>query len=150
MAKMISLDDLYQMTAHIYGERSAERPVSATFAHFVEVCGMLTMHTREKVREEINVESALCKALGWYFPLMAKLGVTSVEEVIFRKYPYACPYCRRCPHRTKDCKEIVGTKTVDHAALRKTYEANLVLLDHILDGPRGRFSASTALRHSGQ
>ena len=92
------LDDLYKMTAHIYSEQNAHRPASATFSHFVEVCGLLTVHVRKKKRESTTIEDALCKALGWYFPLLAKFKVASVEELIFRKFPYACPYCRECPH----------------------------------------------------
>jgi NTP pyrophosphatase (non-canonical NTP hydrolase) len=120
-----SLDDLYRMTAHIYSEQNAQRPVSSTFAHFVEVCGMLTIHDRRKKKEGINLVGALCKALGWYFPLLAKLRVRSVEELIFRKYPGVCPYCRLAPHEDGRCKSVRGTdSTVDHVALRRAYEAN--------------------------
>lgn len=118
-----SLDDLYRMTAYIYSEQNAIRPVAATFSHFVEVCGMLTIHDRRKKKEGVDFIDALCKALGWYFPLMAKLRVRSVEELIFRKYPYACPYCRKTPHEDKICKTVRGTEqTVDHAAIRRLYD----------------------------
>ena len=61
------------MTAYIYSEQNAIRPVTATLSHFVEVCGMLTIHDRKKRREGVDFTDALCKALGWYFPLLAKL-----------------------------------------------------------------------------
>ncbi len=132
MASGLRLDELYRMTAHIYSEQNAHRPASATFAHFVEVCGILSMHSRKKKREEVTFEDALCKALGWYFPLMAKLKVRSVEEVIYRKYPYACPYCRQLPHVDSKCKTVYGTiRTVDHGALRQKY------LDNRAMRPRG-------------
>ena len=86
--KTVSLDELYRMTAFIYSEQNAIRPVAATFSHFVEVCGMLTIHDRRKKKEGLDFVDALCKALGWYFPLLAKLRIRSVEELIFRKYPY--------------------------------------------------------------
>lgn len=125
MSSDIRLDDLYKMVAHIYTEQNAPRSVSATLAHFVEVCGMLTIHDRKKRREDLSVTDALCKALGWYFPLLAKLRVRSVEEIIFRKYPYACPYCRRTPHEDAICKTVRGTgRTVDHDALRECYVEN--------------------------
>jgi hypothetical protein len=92
--KTVSLDEAYRMTAFIYSEQNAIRPVAATFSHSVEVCGMLTIHDRRKKKEGLDVVDALCKALGWYFPLLAKLRIRSVEELIFRKYPYVCPYCR--------------------------------------------------------
>lgn len=122
----IGLDDLYYMTARIYSEQNASRSAAVTFAHFVEVCGMLTVHDRKKKRESTGVESALCKALGWFFPLMAKFRIKSVEELIFRKYPNVCPYCRKCPHEDQICKAVKGTaSTVDHAALKQAYAARV-------------------------
>jgi NTP pyrophosphatase (non-canonical NTP hydrolase) len=125
MASVLCLDELYRMTAHIYSEQNAHRPASATFAHFVEVCGILSMHSRKKKREDVTFEDALCKALGWYFPLMAKFKVRSVEELIYRKYPYTCPYCRETPHVDSKCKTVYGTtRTVNHVALRQKYVEN--------------------------
>lgn len=129
-----SLDDLYHMVSHIYSDKNAERPISVTFSHFVEVCGMLTMHSKKKNREEVNMESALCKALGWYFPLMAKLKVKSIQELIFRKYPAVCPYCRLSPHEEVKCKQTLGTAaTVDHEKLRSKYEENKSKMPHSLN-----------------
>jgi hypothetical protein len=45
-----SLDDLYHMTARIFSEQNADRPLTTTFAHFVEVSGMLSIHDRKKRR----------------------------------------------------------------------------------------------------
>jgi hypothetical protein len=95
----LRLDDLYKVIANTYSEQNAQRPPSATFAHFVEVCGMLTIHSREKKREGFTFTDALCKAFGWYFPLMAKFRVTSIEDLVFRKFPLVCPYCRLKPHK---------------------------------------------------
>lgn len=123
--KLVSLDQIYRMTAYIYSEQNAIRPVANTFSHFVEVCGMLTIHDRRKKREGLEFVDALCKALGWYFPLLAKLRVKSVEEIVFRKYPYVCPYCRKAPHEDRICKTVRGTDaTVDHSSLRVFYESN--------------------------
>jgi NTP pyrophosphatase (non-canonical NTP hydrolase) len=122
------------MIAHIYSEQNAHRPASATFTHFVEVCGMLTVHSRNKKREGVTFVEALCKALGWYFPLMAKFKVTSVEEIVFRKYPSVCPYCRLKPHQDLACKTTRGTsKTVDHAALRQARAANAAVRPRTLN-----------------
>ncbi len=119
------LDDLYKMVAHIYSHQSAQRSAATTLAHFVEVCGMLTIHAQPKKREDYTVIDALCKALGWYFPLLAKLRVRSVEELVFRKFPHVCPYCRLAPHDDTLCKRVRGAaRTVDHQALRQHYEAN--------------------------
>src|SRR3990167_7473321 len=119
------LDGLYKMLAYIYSHQIAQRSVVATLAHFVEVCGMLTIHDQPKKREDYTVIDALCKALGWYFPLLAKLHVISVEEIVFRKFPFVCPYCRLSPHQDSPCKSVRGTtRTVNHDALRESYETN--------------------------
>jgi NTP pyrophosphatase (non-canonical NTP hydrolase) len=120
-----SLDELYQMVAFIYSDKNINRTASATFAHFVEVCGMLTIHDRKKRREGIEVTDALCKALGWYFPLLAKMRVRSVEELVFRKFPKVCPYCRSAPHVEVQCKLVKGTNpTVNHQEVERYFSMN--------------------------
>jgi NTP pyrophosphatase (non-canonical NTP hydrolase) len=119
----LRLDDLYMMTSHIYGDRNSTRTKEATFAHFVEVCGMLTIHDRRKKREHFDIADALCKALGWYFPLLAKLRVRSVEKLVFRKFPGVCPYCRETPHNEGRCKLVKGTEnTVSHSEVITIFE----------------------------
>ncbi len=119
----LRLDDLYKMTAHIYADRNSVRSKEATFAHFVETCGMLTLHDRRKKRESFGITDALCKSLGWYFPLMSKLKIKSVESLIFRKFPGVCPYCREAPHNEGKCKLVKGTaSTVDHSSLIEIYD----------------------------
>lgn len=121
----VRLDDLYKMVAYIYSDRNLSRPAAATFGHFVEVCGMLTIHDRSKKREGLDVADALCKALGWYFPLLAKMGVQSVEEIVFRKFPRVCPYCRKSPHDEVNCKLVKGTDTtVNHAEVNRYFDKN--------------------------
>ena len=44
----ICLDDLYKMVAYTYSDLNPLRPASATFAHFVEVCGDVTVKRYEK------------------------------------------------------------------------------------------------------
>jgi nucleoside phosphorylase/NTP pyrophosphatase (non-canonical NTP hydrolase) len=128
-----SLDDLYHMVAHIYSDKNAERPISVTFSHFVEVCGMMTIHAKKKNRDEVNMESSLCKTLGWFFPLMARLKVRSVQELIYRKYPNVCPYCRLPVHKEEVCKQALGTvATVNHEELRKIYQENKSQMPHSL------------------
>lgn len=121
-----SLDDLYYMTASVYSEQNIQRTTNTTFTHFVEVCGMLTINCGHKKKENLTFEDAICKALGWFFPLVARFKIKSIQEVIFMKYPYACPYCRRIPHQDVDCKMLKGTlPTVDHEGLRKVHKENI-------------------------
>ena len=122
--KQYRLDDLYKMTSHIYSEQNFSRSVEATFLHFVEVCGLLTILARKKNRDNISFEDSICKALGWFFPLMAKCEVQSIEKLVFRKFPRVCPYCRLAPHKDKECKVVIGAKSVDHVALKNAYVDN--------------------------
>lgn len=127
MHESYSLDDLYYLVSHIYSQQNFDRHPSTTFAHFVEICGMLTSHDRKKIKDGFSLVDTLCKALGWFFPLMSKFHVTSIEDLIFRKYPYVCPYCRKCPHDESICKNLHGVndKTVNQTELISLYEANL-------------------------
>lgn len=136
------LDDLYKMTAFIYQDANLTRSKEATFLHFVEVCGMLTQLDRKKKRVKVDVASAICKALGWYFPLLAKMGVGSVEELLFLKYPDACPYCRQKPHNDGQCKLVKGAeKTVSHAEVLELVEQNRNRMPISLDEWRMMFAS---------
>ncbi len=99
----LRLDELYYMVAYIYSEQNAERSRTDTFAHFVEVCSFLTSWETHKPRGDVDIETALCKALGWFFPLAAKLRIRSLEAVVLRKYPRVCPYCESPSHRPDIC-----------------------------------------------
>jgi hypothetical protein len=113
------------MTSFIYHDANLGRSREATLLHFVEVCGMLTLIDRKKKRDRVDVPGALCKALGWYFPLLAKMGVESVERLIFTKYPKVCPYCRLSPHVEQQCKLVKGTEGVlSHERVRELMDAN--------------------------
>jgi len=121
----LRLDDIYRMTSFIYHDANLGRSREATLLHFVEVCGMLTLIDRKKKRDRVDVPGALCKALGWYFPLLAKMGVESVERLIFTKYPKVCPYCRLSPHVEQQCKLVKGTEGVlSHERVRELMDAN--------------------------
>jgi len=121
----LRLDDLYRMTSFIYHDANLGRSREATLLHFVEVCGMLTLLDRKKKRDRVDIPGALCKALGWYFPLLAKMGVESVEHLLFTKYPKVCPYCRNSPHTEQQCKLVKGTEGVlSHERVRELTKAN--------------------------
>lgn len=121
MVKRLRLDDLYHMTAYIYSERNAERSLSTTFTHFVEVCGALTAPDRQKSRDALGMTDALCKALGWFFPLLARCGISSAEELIFRKYPGCCPYCLRDRHEDVGCKSTNFEGTANRTEVRERF-----------------------------
>lgn len=109
------------MTAFIFSEQNDGRSRESTFNHFVEVCGMLSSIEGNKPRGEIDINDALCKSLAWFFPLIAKFGVASLESLIYRKYPGVCPYCRRSPHSDVHCKSVLGLRpgVLNHDELKR-------------------------------
>lgn len=119
----LTLDALYQMTAYIYSEQNSGRSKESTFAHFVEVCGMLASLSQNKRRSSLDLSDALCKALGWFFPLIDAFNIKSLERVVFRKFPYACPYCAKCPHDPSNCKDTTGItlENLDHHEINQMY-----------------------------
>jgi NTP pyrophosphatase (non-canonical NTP hydrolase) len=117
----LRLDDLYRMTAHIYGNQNEERSVSSTFSRLVEACAMNIPKRAPRSGADWAPESALCRAIGWYFVLIAKFRVASVEDLVFRKFPYVCPYCLSCPHKSGTCSPARG---LDGELLRERYLSN--------------------------
>lgn len=135
------LDDIYKMTAFIYQDANLSRSKEATYLHFVEVCGMLTQQDRKKKKVPVDIPSAICKALGWYFPLLAKMGLESAEQLIFSKFPAVCPYCRQKPHNDSQCKLVKGSEdTLSHEEVKKLTVENIELMPSSLDGWRQMFS----------
>ena len=53
------------------------------------------------------------------------MRVSSAEELIFRKYPLVCSYCRKAPHDDLVCKQVRGTEAIlDHRAVRGAFQDN--------------------------
>lgn len=53
----------------------------------------------------IDREAQVQKALAWWLALCGKVGVRSVEEMLWDKFPSACPYCQRDIHVQEECAE---------------------------------------------
>jgi NTP pyrophosphatase (non-canonical NTP hydrolase) len=122
VSSRFSLDDLYGMVAQIYSEQNIARTTTAIFAAFVEACGMLTIHESKKARQDITVTDALCWALGWYLTLLFKMKIKSLEEILYRKFPYACPYCFLTPHNTEECKKAGDSRAyLNNSKLQQLY-----------------------------
>jgi hypothetical protein len=63
------------------------------------------------------------RSLAWLFTAAGQVGFSSVEDLIWDKYPYACPYCLQCPHVDGNCKDPARPSKsvpVDWAALAQT------------------------------
>ena len=59
----------------------------------------------DKFKPGIDREAQVPKALAWWLTLCAKVGVRSVEAMLWDKFPARCPYCQRERHEQEECAE---------------------------------------------
>lgn len=97
------IDEWHKAINYIYADRNFYRDATSLFAHLVEVVGGLSQLASTKKKPGPRAEAFLPKALAWWFALCGKLGVTSVEELLWLKFPAACPYCQREEHDSTIC-----------------------------------------------
>ena len=100
----ITLDSQYVRINSIYLDRNFYRSHFSIFAHLCEIVGGLSLLASGKSKPSVDPSRYMPKALAWWMALCGKMGVRSVEDMIWNKFPYACPYCHRCPHEPKRCK----------------------------------------------
>ena len=78
--------------------------------HLVEVIGGLSLVASRKGRLDIDPDAWIdkfpAKSLGWWMVLCGKVGIKSVSDLLWAKFPYACSYCHRCPHSQSACATI--------------------------------------------
>ena len=72
-----------------------------------------------KTKPGVDPEDYLAKALAWWLTLCGRMGIRSVEDMVWRKFPYACPYCELRGHNDDVCGPIKLAHTPpDWAKLR--------------------------------
>ncbi len=101
-----ALDEWYRIINRIYLDRNYYRDPFSIFAHLVEVVGGLSQLGTDKQKPHAPPLSFLPKTIAWWLALCAKLGVRSVEDMLWAKFPWMCPYCHLCPHINDRCLEI--------------------------------------------
>lgn len=101
---MSTLDDLYYKINKIYLDRNFYRDRFSIFAHLVEILGGLSLLASDKVKPGVNPRSYIPKAIAWWMALCGKIGIRSVEDMLWQKFPYACSYCHLKPHSDDHCK----------------------------------------------
>lgn len=104
-AREPSLDDWYFTVNRIYLDRNFHRDEAAIFAHLVEVMGGLSLLASDKKKSSVNVRDYVPKAVAWWMALCGKIGIRSVAQMIWWKFPNVCPYCERSPHDDEVCQE---------------------------------------------
>lgn len=100
-----SLDEWYHTINSIYFHSNFYRDTTSIYSHLVEVMGGLSLMATHKNKPEVNSEEYMAKVIAWWMALCAKVGLRSVEELLWGKFPYVCPYCKRMPHDEEACRE---------------------------------------------
>jgi len=88
-----------------FWNQNFQRDPSAIFSHLVEVIGGLSALASGKRKAGANPETYIVKALAWWLALCGKLGVKSVENLLWDKFPGVCPYCQESRHNADVCTE---------------------------------------------
>lgn len=101
----LGLDNWYSLLNRTYWDRNFHRDANAIFTHLVEVVGGLSLLASSKKKVGVDSDEFVAKAIAWWLALCGKVGVRSVEELIWRKFPAVCPYCMRIPHDSEECLE---------------------------------------------
>lgn len=101
----LSLDDWYVCLNKIYWNRNFQRDSMAIFTHLVEVIGSLSVLVSKKNDKGAPLQKYMAKAVAWWLALCGKVGVKSVMDLLWGKFPMACPYCQQQRHDPEECKE---------------------------------------------
>jgi pyrimidine deaminase RibD-like protein len=100
-----TLDQWYVSLNSTYFHRNFDRRPSDICLHLVEVIGGLSLLASEKSKPGVDKEAQVPKALAWWLSLCGKVGVRSVEAMLWDKFPRLCPYCQRSTHAQEECAE---------------------------------------------
>lgn len=100
-----TLDDWYNIINRIYFDKNFTKDSILIFTHLVEILGGLSILSTNKVKK-IDSEHQMAKALSWWLVLCGKMGIRSVEDMLYYKFPNVCPYCLNKPHNEEKCGKI--------------------------------------------
>ena len=118
--KPISLDEWYLLINRIYLYKNYDKSSYSIFSHFVEILGGLSLIISGKKKSNVKPENYFPKLITWWFALCGKVGIKSVEKIIWTKFPGVCPYCKKNPHKERECKARKNTsKKIDWKELQK-------------------------------
>jgi pyrimidine deaminase RibD-like protein/NTP pyrophosphatase (non-canonical NTP hydrolase) len=99
-----SLDDWYLAINRIYWQRNCDRDPAVIFLHLAELIGGLSATVTRKQKPGVDPLQHLAKSIGWWLALCGRLGVRSVEELLWDKFPAVCSYCQTSPHNDPECR----------------------------------------------
>jgi pyrimidine deaminase RibD-like protein len=99
------IDECFRTVNVIYWNRNFYRDAMAIYTHLVEVVGGLSLLASNKKKPGVIPEEFVYKSVAWWMALCGKVGVESVANMLWAKFPDACAYCQRNPHDPDVCSE---------------------------------------------
>lgn len=100
-----SLDDWYIKINSIYLDTNFYRSSASIFTHLVEVIGGLSLLASNKHKKNIEPKDFVSKCFAWWMALCGNLGIKTVSEMLWLKFPNVCPYCFENPHNPNVCRD---------------------------------------------
>jgi NTP pyrophosphatase (non-canonical NTP hydrolase) len=100
------IDEWFRSVNVIYWNRNFYRDAMAIYTHLVEVVGGLSLLASNKKKRGIVPEEFVYKSVAWWMALCGKVGVESVSNMLWAKFPWICAYCQRNPHDPDVCSDM--------------------------------------------
>lgn len=115
MGPDVRLNDWVEMFEEIYFlSQNRERSRYQVYGRLVEACGGLwKAFARQEDLQE--TERWIAKVFAWYCALLKELRVVDLEQLVWSKYPWLCPFCRGNPC---ECEPGEVDREIDIAALQ--------------------------------
>lgn len=116
--KLQALNDWAKMLNELYGStQNYSRSTYELHTHLTEVTGVVGKYLLKRKSPDAALEF-LPKVFAWTLALVSKMEPhTPPEEMVLRKFPGVCPYCRSKPCA---CWKT-GKSSLDEEILRKIY-----------------------------
>ncbi|HET9164857.1 MAG TPA: deaminase, partial [Candidatus Angelobacter sp.] len=99
------LDEWYRSINVMYWNRNFYKSAADIFAHLVEVVGGLSLLASQKKKVGVKPETFVAKSVAWWLALCGRVGIDSVSDLLWSKFPGICPYCHKNPHAPGLCLE---------------------------------------------
>jgi pyrimidine deaminase RibD-like protein len=107
-----TLDGWYHTITAIYSDRNVVRSATWMLSHLMEVVGGLSWLASGKPGKRLGVDfdSYIAKSLAWWFSLCGFMGIRSVEEMLWSKFPHVCPYCEQPGCKGPECQKLKANR----------------------------------------
>ena len=100
------LDDWYIVVNRINWNRNFHLRPAELLTHLVEVVGGLSCVASGKRKPGIDPNAHVAKATAWWLALCGKVGLKSVEDMLWDKFPGVCAYCHQSKCLGEECGEM--------------------------------------------